>query len=112
MARNAAPAQRDRAVQLILTNLFTNQQIATASDVSVRAVQQYKANLRLFGAAEAPHVVRGPLRLLQPRALSALLQVLIHKPSMFLDEMAVFLYDQFGIQASLTTVHRALDSVG
>lgn len=112
MARNAALEQRSRAVELLLAGLFTEVQIATLCSVSVRSIQRYKRNIRTFGAATAPHVVRGPLRVIDPRALSALLAALIHRPSMYLDEMAVFLYDHSGITVSISTIHRALSSIG
>ncbi|KAF4547214.1 Hypothetical protein D9617_52g060350 [Elsinoe fawcettii] len=94
------------------TGLFTNQQIADSCSISKRSVMRYKANLRLFGSAESPYTLRGPLRLIDPIALSALLQVLIYKPTMSLDEMGVYLYDQYGVAASLPTVHRASTEIG
>lgn len=93
MARNASPRQRAHAAELILTGLFTEKQIATACDISVRSVRRYRANLRTFGAVEAPYILRGLLRVVTPLALRALLTALVHKPSMYRDEMAVFLYD-------------------
>jgi transposase len=44
--------------------------------------------------------------------LNALYDHLIEKPGLYLDEMAVFLADEFDLEVTLSTISRALSSIG
>jgi transposase len=44
--------------------------------------------------------------------LDALCDHLLEKPGLYLDEMAVFLWDEFGVLATASTISRALSSIG
>jgi hypothetical protein len=44
--------------------------------------------------------------------LDALLEHLLEKPGLYLDEMVVFLYDEFGAFVTKSSIHRALATAG
>jgi transposase len=110
MGRNVAPSQRVKAVEMLKLGLYKDEVIAVACSTSSRAVRRYRENLELFPEYEgrSPPTKNGPARLIEPQAFDALIDHLIRKPSTYLDEMAVFLADEFGIDVSISVISRTL----
>lgn len=75
--------------------LLTNAQIAEAANCSTRAIPRIRSNLRLFGSSKAPPNKGGRPRSISPIMLEALCDHLLEKPDLYLDEMAIFLWDEF-----------------
>jgi hypothetical protein len=67
--------------------------------------------MRLFGNTRAPANGAGRQRLITPAMLAALCDHLLEKPRLYQDEMAVFLYDEFDVLVSVSSIGRALASI-
>lgn len=111
MGRRLAPSQ----IQIISDMLRSGEKlpvIASTAFCSRQAVYYIKSNLEHFGTARAPPVRSGRRRLITPLMLEALCEHLLEKPALFLDEMAVFLWDEFNINVSTCSIRKSLASIG
>lgn len=97
---------------MICRKWFTTAQIADAAECSERSIRNIRTNLRLFGSEGPPLNRGGRPRSITPSMLEALCDHLTGKPGLYLEEMAVFLYDEFGITASSSSIKRTLSSAG
>lgn len=68
--------------------------------------------MRFFGTMKAPWNGGGRPRSITPSMLEALREHLVEKPDQYLDEMVLYLWDEFKISASTSGVSRALKSIG
>jgi hypothetical protein len=68
-------------------------------------------NMRLFGNTRVPGNGAGRQRLITPPMLAALRDHLLEKPGLYRDEMAVFLYDEFDVLVSVSSISQALTSI-
>ena len=64
---------------------------------SDRTIKYIRKNLRQFGNVHAPTNRVGRFRTITAGMLEILCDHLVEKPALYLDEMAVFLWDEFGI---------------
>lgn len=87
-------------------------QIADAAECSRESVYYILSNLRQLNSARAPPIRAGRQRTITPLMLEALCDRLLEKPGLDLDEMAVFLWDQFHIHVTTCSISRALTSIG
>ena len=70
-------------------------------------------NLRYFGKTKAPSNGAGRRqRRVAPQMLNVLCEHLLVKPGLHQDEIAVFLYDEFGISVKTYDISMALKSIG
>ena len=97
---------------MIRRKCFTTAQIADAAECSERSIRNIRTNLRLFGSESPPLNRGGRPRSITPPMLEALCDHLTEKPGLYLEEMAVFLYDEFDISASSSSIKRTLSSAG
>ncbi|CRG92909.1 hypothetical protein PISL3812_09987 [Talaromyces islandicus] len=91
---------------------LTIAQIAKTVRCSRKAVYLVQSNLDKFGSPRAPSMRPGPKRVITPLILEALCDHLLEKPALYLDEMAVFLWDEFNIYVTISTISKALTSIG
>jgi transposase len=112
MAPNLAPSQHHFIRDMILSKSLTTAQIADAAGCSERAVRAIRSNLRCFGTTKAPFNGVGRPRSITPPMIEALCEHLIEKPGLYQDEMAIFLWDEFGILVTKFSIGRALASIG
>ncbi|KMU76452.1 hypothetical protein CISG_01185 [Coccidioides immitis RMSCC 3703] len=63
-----------------------------------------RTNLRLFGSKRPPPNCGGHPQSMTPPMLEALCDHLTEKPGLYLEEMAVFLYDEFDVSISLSNL--------
>lgn len=101
------------AVHFHLERGDTNQFIQDATRLSMQQLQRMRSNWEYFGEVVAPKLLIGH----RPRALSQyheeqLLGYLEQRPTAYLDEMCWFLFDEFDISVSKSTVCRALQRLG
>ena len=76
---------------------------------STRTIRNARANYRVFGSVTAPNNVRGGRHsAIPPHVLAALLDYLLSKPDLYLDEMVEFVWDQYEVAVSTAVVQRAL----
>jgi transposase len=97
---------------MILSKLLTTSQIANAAECSERSVTTIRSNLQVFGCVRAPILSVGRRRSITTPMMDALCDHLLEKPGLYLDEMAVFLWDEFGVLVTASTISRALTSIG
>jgi transposase len=91
---------------------LTVSEIARTAECSRKAVYHLRSNLELFGNAKAPPNRPRQQQIITPTMLKALCDYLLEKPTSFLDEMAVFLSDEFDVEVSISTISRTLASIG
>lgn len=111
MAPNLAPSQHDLIRDMILDQILTTREMADAAGCSERSIKAIRSNLRYFGSTNAPPNGGGGCRSITPQMLEVLKEHLLEKPELYLEEMAVFLWDEFEILVSLSSISRALRSI-
>ena len=82
--------------------------IAEAAECSRNAVSHIRTNLHYFGDTTAPRNPSGRCRSLTPDMRRALLGYLEVWPDRYLDELAVYLADDFDVLVSTSTISREL----
>lgn len=97
---------------MILSKSLTTSQMAKAAECSKRSVINISNNLRWFGNVRAPPTDVGRRRSITPPMLEALCDHLLEKPGLYVDEMTIFLWDEFRVQVTNSSIKRALASVG
>lgn len=97
---------------MIQNNTLTTSQIASAADCSRQSIIHIRSNLQAFGTVRAPRNGVGRPRSITPTMLEALCDHLKAKPTLYQDEMAVFLWDEFGKRVTIQSISRALASAG
>ena len=112
MALHLAAAQHQLIHGMILEHAFTYEQIADAAGCSYDAVKHIRLNLRCFGSTTAPPNGGGRPRTQSPSMLDALCEHLLRKPDLYRDEMVMYIWDEFQLPVSTSTITRALKSNG
>ena len=111
MAPRLAASQYAQIRDMLLSGEFARWQIAKACNCSRGAVNRVSNNLRDRRPC-APSNRSNRYRILNRPMLEALKEHLLQFPGLYLDEMAAFLQETFGVRASISTISRALDSIG
>jgi hypothetical protein len=96
---------------MILSGSLKQAGMAAAAGCSERTIRAIATNLRLFGKTKAPPNGTGQRRRVTPQMLTALCEHLLDKPGLFREEMAVFLYDEFNVLNSVSSIGRALADI-
>lgn len=86
--------------------------MADAAECSERTIKNIRRNLRLFGSVHAPPTRIGRRRTITPPMLEALCGHLLEKPGLFLDEMILFIWDEFQMIVTTSSIRRALEFKG
>lgn len=97
---------------MIQSNSLTTSEMAHAADCSKQSIVRIRSNLKVFGNVRAPRNGVGRPRSITPSMLEALCEYLMEKPTLYQDEMALFLWDEFGKHVTIQSISRALASVG
>jgi hypothetical protein len=111
IAPNLAVSQHDLVCDMLLDGSLMQVEMANVAGCSDRTIRNIAANLQLFGRTKAPANGARRRRSVTPPMLAALCDRLIEKPRLYRDEMAVFLYDEFDVLVSVSSISRALASV-
>ncbi|EAU30139.1 conserved hypothetical protein [Aspergillus terreus NIH2624] len=96
---------------MIQSKSLTTSQMAHAAGCSKQSIIRIKSNLQVFGNVRAPRNGPGRPHTITPPMLDALCEHLLEKPTLYQDEMAVFLWDEFGKHVSIQSISRALASI-
>jgi transposase len=111
MAPNLGISQHAFIRDMILSKSLTTTQMAEAAGCSERSVRAIRSNLQCFGTTKAPANGGGRPRSITPPMLEALREHLLEKPGLYLDEMMVFLWDEFEVLVTKFSISRALASI-
>lgn len=87
-------------------------QMAKVTKCSERSVTNIHRNLWFFGNATSPPIPAGQPSIITLVMLDALCDHLAEKPGLYVEEMATFLWDEFNVLPSSSTVKRALALAG
>jgi transposase len=112
MAPHLAESQHAMIQDMATSKLFENGEIANTVGCSSRGVRRIKQNLHFYGKTKAPSNGVGRPRSVTPPMLDALCEHLLEKPGLYLDEMKLFLWDEFEVFVSTFSIRRALKSIG
>lgn len=86
--------------------------MAKAAGFSKRSIINISNNLRRFGSIRAPATRVGRRRSVTSPMIEALCDRLLEKPGLYLDEMTIFLWDEFLVQVTNPILKQALASTG
>jgi transposase len=111
MAPNLAPSQHDLIRDMILDRKLSTREMADAAECSERSIKAIRSNLRYFGSTRAPPNGGGGCRSITLQMLEVLKEHLLEKPELYLEEMVVFLWDEFDVLVSPSSISRALRSI-
>ena len=111
LAPHLAASQRELIRHMISDGSLKVSQMAKVAHWSERSVKAIRANVRCFGATNAPRNRGGRRRSLTPPMLDALREHLLENPGLYLDELAVFIHDEFDVLVTESTISRALKSI-
>lgn len=112
MAPNLSASQHAQIQDMIEDGRFTYQEIGKAANCSFDAVKAISRNLRDFGSTRAPRNRFGRPLSISPTMRETLLEQLIWKPGMTLEEMVVYLWDEFESLTTTSSISRTLRSAG
>lgn len=113
MAPNLAASQHNLIRDMIISKLLKKDaQMAEVARCSTRSIKHIRSNLRCFGTTKAPPNGGGRPRSITHPMLDALREYLVERPDQYLNEVAVFLWDEFGVLPALSTISRTLKSIG
>lgn len=112
MAPRLPPSKLHFIRDMIQSQLLTTSRMAEEAECSERTIKNIPKNLRQFGSVHAPpnRISRRPT--ITPSMVEALCDHLLEKPGLYLDEMAIFLWDEFQTLVTTSSIRRALVSTG
>jgi transposase len=73
-----------------------------------RSIRSIRRSIRVFGQTPASVNKAGTRATMTDEMVEALLLHLYEKPELYLEEMAWFIWDEFGVVISTSTISRAL----
>jgi transposase len=112
MAPTLAASQHAIIHDMIVSGDLSTKQMADVAGCSDRSIKHIRSNLRCFGTTKAPPNGVGRRRSITPPMLQALQEHLLEKPGLYLDEMALFLWDEFEVLVTAMSISRTLKSIG
>jgi transposase len=112
MAPNLATSQHAMIHDMVVSGDLSTKQIADVAGCSDRSVKHIRWNIRCFGTTKTPPNGVGRLRSITPPMLQALQEHFLEKPGLYLDEMALFLWDEFEVLVTAMSISRPLKSIG
>ncbi|KAI9041829.1 putative TPR domain protein [Aspergillus affinis] len=112
MAPRLPPSKLEMIRNLIYSGSLTTIQMADAAGCSKRPIANVRSNLRLFGNVRAPSTRVGRRRSITPPMIHTLCDHLLEKFGLYVDEMVLFLWDEFHTWVTSSSLKRALVSVG
>jgi transposase len=111
MAPNLALSQHELIKDMILDKKLKTNRMAEIAECNERSIKAIRSNMYFYGTTTAPSNGGGRPRSITPLMLEALCGHLLEKPGLYLEEMVVFLWDEFEILVSTSNISRTLKSV-
>lgn len=100
MAPNLAHSQHDLIYDMVVDKKMKVREMANVAECSERSIMAIRSNIRHIGSTKAPPNGGGRLRSITPQMLEVLCEHLLERPGLYLEEMAVFLWDEFDVLVS------------
>jgi len=97
---------------MIHSGSLTTSEMAQAAECSERSIINIRNNLRFFGHVRAPSTRVGRRRSITPPMIQTMCDHLLEKPGLYVDELVLFLWDEFHVWVTSSSLKRALASVG
>src|SRR4051812_12993537 len=97
MAPNLPSWKHQFIRDMILSDSLTISQMAYAAECSKRSITSIRSNLQLFHSTRAPRNPAGRPSTITSPMLEDLCEHLFEKPGLYLDEMVLFLWDEFEV---------------
>jgi transposase len=94
MAPNLAASKHELIYDMIHSGELSVSEMAEAAGCNKSTIRRISSNIRLFGSVKAPPNKGGRPRNITPVMLDALYEHLLEKSTLYLDEIAVFLWDE------------------
>jgi hypothetical protein len=107
MAPNLTKLRQDIVNNMIYSK-STNTEIAEAAGCTPRSVRDIRSKTHYLGTPRAPRNGPGRKRSITPSMLNALCEHLLEKPGLYQSEMIVFLWDEFEVLVTASSIGRAL----
>lgn len=101
MAPNLARSTIEFIYDMIVGGELTTSQMAEAAGCSKRTVLRIRSNLRMSGSVKAPLINKGRPQSVKSDMMEALIDHLLEKPSLYLNEMQLFFLDEFGTHTKI-----------
>jgi transposase len=111
MAPNLGKSQHN-IINIMIPSKAKATEIATAARCDPRSVRTIREKIRVLGTANAPRNRPGRKRSITPCMLDALCEHLLEKPRLYQSEIIVFLWDEFEVLVTASSIGRALASKG
>jgi hypothetical protein len=112
MAPHLAASQHLLIHDMILSRSLTDTQMAEVAGCSDRSIRAIRSNLRYFGTTSAPFNGIGRRRSITPLMLQTLCEYLVQNPELYQSEMVEFLWNEFKLRTTTSSICRALASIG
>ena len=112
MAPRLPPAKLHLIRDMIESQSLGTSKMAEEAECSQATIINICANLRQFRSVHAPSTRIGRKRTITPLMIEALCEHLPEKRRLYLDEMAVFLWDEFRTLVTTSSIRRALVANG
>lgn len=113
MARNLESWQREIIIHMMHSRKrLTTSQMAKVAKCTERSITNIRKNMRLFGSVRSPPISAGRPPSITSPMLDALLHRLTEKPCLYVEEMMIFLWDEFDVLPSPSSIKRALSREG
>jgi transposase len=105
MALNLAPSKHEFIYDMIRSGELS---ISEMAGCNKNTILRISSNIQMFCSVKALSNKGGRPRSITPIILEALCDHLFEKPGLYLDEMAIFLWDEFNIYVTKSSISRAL----
>ena len=105
------PTVRAQAVDYIQSG-YSTLETSFFLGISERQMRRIAQNLRLYGIAVRPSLKRGPPKSLDAAIEAGFLEYIDLHPTVYLDEMCLYIFDNYDIKVSIFTISRFLRRVG
>lgn len=112
MAPRLSPAKLVFILDMIESQSFTTSKMAEQAECNKLTIINIRGNLRQFGSIYVPQPRVGRKRTVTPLMIKALCDHLFEKPGLYLEEMAIFLWDEFQTIVTTSSIRRALVAKG
>lgn len=112
MAPRLPPSKLEMIRDMIHSGSLTISEMAQAAECSERSIIYIRNNLRFFGHVRAPSTRVGRRRSITPPMIQTICDHLLETPGLYVDELVLFLWDEFHVWVTNSSLKRALASVG